>query len=74
MSNVSKSRSWTFPAWPSAAVGAAPGPFAGFLRPAGGAAAARREGDSGADGGEAVTGEELCAAASEVQRSTLEGW
>lgn len=84
MSNMSKSRSWTFPAYPSPAVGAPPVPFAGcqpsflaflcltFLCAAGEEAASPREEDSDADGEEAVKGEGVCAAVLEVQHSVLE--
>lgn len=84
MSNMAKSRNWTFPAYPSPAVGVAPVAFAGchpsflaflcltFLCTAGEEAASPREEDSDADGEDAVEGEEVGAAVSGVQYSVLE--
>lgn len=81
---MSKSRSWTFPSYPSPAVGAALVPFAGcqhwfraflcltFLCTAGEEAASPREEDSDAEGEDAAEGEEVCDAVLEVQYSVLE--
>lgn len=81
---MAKSRSWTFPAYPSPAVAVAPLPFAGcqpsflarlcltFVCAAGGEAASPREEDSDAGGGDDVEGEEVGPAVLEVQYSVLE--
>lgn len=81
---MAKSRSWTFPAHPSPAVGVAPVPFAGcqslflafvrltFLCTAGEEAASLREEDCDAEGGDAAAREEVGAAVLEVQYSILE--
>lgn len=81
---MAKSRSWTFPAHPSPAVGVAPVPFAGcqpsflafvcltFLCAAGEEAASPREEDSDAEGEDAAEREAVGAAVLEVQCSVLE--
>lgn len=81
---MAKSRNWTFPAYPSPAVGVAPVAFAGcqpsflaflcltFLGTAGEEAASPREEDSDAGGEDAVEGEEVGAAVEGVQYYALE--
>lgn len=81
---MAKSRSWTFPAHPSPAIGVAPVPFAGcqssflafvrltFLCTVGEEAASLREEGSDAEVGDAVAWEEVGAAVLEVQNSILE--
>lgn len=84
MSNMAKSRSWTFPVHPSAAAGVAPVAFADcqtlllpflcltFLYTVGKEAVSPREEDSGAGGGDAAEEEEVGDVASVVQWFVLE--
>ncbi len=84
MSNMTKSRSWTFPVCPSPAVAVALVPFAGchdsflafdcltFVRMAAYEAVSPREEDSDAEGHDAAEGEVVAAAVLEVQYFVLE--